>query len=83
LLQPEARARIALNLWIAAIVVGGVERWLHEPSSAVLHREDDLYVAECLEVGTVSQGYTIEEAVLNLKEANEFYLEEFPSFVQH
>jgi len=46
--------------------------------SAVLHHEDDLYVAECPEVGTVSQGYTIEEAVLNLKQATELYLEEFP-----
>jgi predicted RNase H-like HicB family nuclease len=46
--------------------------------TAVLHREDDLYVAECPEVGTVSQGHTIEEAVANLKEATELYLEEFP-----
>lgn len=46
--------------------------------SAVLHREDDIYVAECPEVGTVSQGYTFEEAVSNLKEATELYLEEFP-----
>jgi len=46
--------------------------------TAVLHRENDLYVAECPEVGTVSQGYTIEEAVVNLKEATELYLEEFP-----
>ncbi|TEU15771.1 MAG: type II toxin-antitoxin system HicB family antitoxin [Anaerolineales bacterium] len=46
--------------------------------SAVLHKEGDLYVAECPEVGTVSQGYTIEEAVANLKEATELYLEEFP-----
>lgn len=46
--------------------------------TAVLHKEDDLYVAECPEVGTVSQGYTIEEAVINLKEATELYLEEFP-----
>ena len=46
--------------------------------SAVLHKEEDLYVAECHEVGTVSQGYTIEEAVANLKEATELYLEEFP-----
>ena len=46
--------------------------------TAVLHREDDLYVAECTEVGTVSQGYTIEEAIANLKEATELYLEEFP-----
>ncbi len=46
--------------------------------TAVLHKENDLYVAECPEVGTVSQGYTIEEAVANLKEATELYLEEFP-----
>jgi predicted RNase H-like HicB family nuclease len=46
--------------------------------TAVLHSEDDLYVAECPEIGTVSQGYTIEEAVANLKEATELYLEEFP-----
>lgn len=46
--------------------------------TAVLHKEDNLYVAECPEVGTVSQGHTIEEAVANLKEATELYLEEFP-----
>jgi predicted RNase H-like HicB family nuclease len=46
--------------------------------SAVIHLEDDLYVAECPEVGTVSQGNTIEEAVHNLREATELYLEEFP-----
>jgi predicted RNase H-like HicB family nuclease len=46
--------------------------------TAVLHKEDELYVAECPEVGTVSQGRTIEEAVSNLKEATELYLEEFP-----
>ena len=46
--------------------------------TAVLHKEEELYVAECPEVGTVSQGYTIEEAVANLKEATELYLEEFP-----
>ncbi len=44
--------------------------------SAVLHQEDDLYVAECPEVGTVSQGHTVEEALANLKEATELYLEE-------
>ena len=47
--------------------------------TAVLHREEDLYVAECPEVGTVSQGYTIEEAMVNLREATELYLEEFPT----
>jgi len=46
--------------------------------TAVIFREDDLFVAECPEVGTVSQGTTIEEAIDNLKEATELYLEEFP-----
>jgi len=46
--------------------------------TAVIHREDDLYGATCPEVGTVSQGTTIEEALANLKEATELYLEEFP-----
>jgi predicted RNase H-like HicB family nuclease len=44
--------------------------------SAVLHQEGDLYVAECPEVGTVSQGHTVEEAIANLKEATQLYLEE-------
>jgi predicted RNase H-like HicB family nuclease len=46
--------------------------------TAIIHKEDDLYVAECPEVGTASQGYTMEEAITNLKEATELYLEEFP-----
>ena len=46
--------------------------------TAVIHKEEDLYVADCPEVGTVSQGSTIDEALLNLKEATELYLEEFP-----
>ena len=49
-----------------------------ETFTAVLHKEEDMYVAECPEVGTVSQGATIEEAVANLREATELYLEEFP-----
>ena len=46
--------------------------------TAILHREDDLFVAECPEVETVSQGYAIEQAVANLRDATELYLEEFP-----
>lgn len=46
--------------------------------SAIVHKENELYVADCPEVGTVSQGQTIEEALANLKEATELYLEEFP-----
>jgi predicted RNase H-like HicB family nuclease len=46
--------------------------------TAIIHKEVDLYVAECPEIGTVSQGDTIEDAIRNLKEATELYLEEFP-----
>ena len=46
--------------------------------TAVLHKEEGVYIAECPETGTVSQGKTVEEAVANLKEATELYLEEFP-----
>lgn len=54
-------------------------KWRHRQTlTAVLHKEEDLYVAECPEVGTVSQGYSVEEVVANLKEATELYLEEFP-----
>jgi predicted RNase H-like HicB family nuclease len=46
--------------------------------TAILKKEGDLYVAECPEVGTVSQGWTRDEAVANLKEATDLFLEEFP-----
>lgn len=46
--------------------------------TAVVQKEEDVYVAKCPEVGTVSQGKSIEEAIKNLKEATELYLEEFP-----
>lgn len=46
--------------------------------SAVIEQDEDMFVAECPEVGTVSQGKTIDEALANLKEATELYLEEFP-----
>ncbi|MBU1340195.1 MAG: type II toxin-antitoxin system HicB family antitoxin [Proteobacteria bacterium] len=46
---------------------------------AVVQKEDTLYVAQCPEVGTASQGETIEAAIKNLQEATELYLEEFPT----
>jgi len=50
--------------------------------TAKIYKEDDIYVAECLELGVVSQGYTVEEALENLKEATELYLEEFGSILK-
>jgi predicted RNase H-like HicB family nuclease len=46
--------------------------------TAVLHKEGNLYVADCPEVGTVSQGSTVEDAIANLKEATELHMEQFP-----
>ena len=36
------------------------------------------YVAHNPETGTTTQGETVEEALANLREATELYLEEFP-----
>lgn len=44
--------------------------------TAAVHREEDWYVAQCLEVDVASQGPSIDEALENLAEAVELYLEE-------
>ena len=41
--------------------------------------ETDWLVAECPEIGTASQGHTEEEALANLQEATDLYLESFPN----
>lgn len=46
--------------------------------SAIIHQEADWYVVECPELGTVSQGRSLDEALANLREASELYLEEQP-----
>lgn len=60
------------NLRSTPLSTGSAERL-----TAILHREE-VYVAECPEVGTVSQGDTVEEALANLREATELFLEECP-----
>ena len=45
--------------------------------TAVISKEEKWYVALCVELGVVSQGQTIEEAKINLKEAVELYIESF------
>jgi len=42
--------------------------------SAVVWREESLYVALCPELDVASQGKSVEEALRNLKEALELYL---------
>jgi len=47
--------------------------------TAVIHKESEhFYTAKCPEVGTESQGSSINDALKNLKEATEVYLSVFP-----
>jgi predicted RNase H-like HicB family nuclease len=55
--------------------------------TVIVYKEDDMYIAQCPEVGTVDQGKTIEQALpqarfahAGLREATRLYLEEFPLF---
>jgi predicted RNase H-like HicB family nuclease len=43
--------------------------------TAIIEREDDTYVAFCPELDLASQGKTVEEARVNLKEAIELFFE--------
>ncbi len=43
--------------------------------SAIIQKEDNMYVSICPELDIASQGYSIEEAKMNLKEAIELFLE--------
>jgi predicted RNase H-like HicB family nuclease len=45
--------------------------------TVIIHKEDETYIAECPEVGTVDQGDTIEQAIAGLHEATRLYLETF------
>jgi predicted RNase H-like HicB family nuclease len=47
-------------------------------TAVLTHAEEGGYVAYNPETGTTSQGETLDEALANLREAVELYLEEFP-----
>lgn len=44
--------------------------------TAILRKGEKQFVALCPELDVVSQGFTIEESIKNLKEAVELYIEE-------
>ena len=44
--------------------------------TAIIRKGEKQYVALCPEVDVVSQGYTVEDAIGNLKEAVELYIDE-------
>ncbi len=43
--------------------------------TAIIKKGEKQYVALCPEIDIVSQGYTLEEAIQNLREAVELYVE--------
>lgn len=49
-----------------------------ELSAVITPAPEGGYVAYNPETGTTTQGETVEEALSNLREATELYLEEFP-----
>jgi predicted RNase H-like HicB family nuclease len=51
--------------------------------TAAVHREEDWYVAQCLEVDVASQGETLDEAIANLQEAVALYLDEIDDPDRH
>ena len=44
--------------------------------TVVIQKDDNWYVAKCIENGVASQGKTVEDAMVNLKEALELYYED-------
>ena len=44
--------------------------------TAIIKKGEKQFVALCPELDVVSQGYTVEESLQNLKEAVELYIEE-------
>lgn len=49
---------------------------IYKQFSALVWKEDDWYVAKCVEVAVASQGKTKPEALTNLKEALELYFQD-------
>jgi predicted RNase H-like HicB family nuclease len=45
---------------------------------AIIWKEEDMFIVKEIFTGVTTQGRTIEEAINNLKEAVELYLEEKP-----
>jgi len=41
--------------------------------TVILHKKDDVYIAECPEIGTVDQGETTEQAIAGVAEATQLY----------
>ncbi len=48
---------------------------MHRSIKAYIYKGDEYYVAECLEIAVVTQGRTLDETIVNLREAVALHLE--------
>jgi predicted RNase H-like HicB family nuclease len=48
---------------------------MHHTIKAFVHKGENYYIAECLEIAVVTQGKTLDETIANLKEAVSLHLE--------
>ena len=51
--------------------------------TVIIQKEEEWYVAKCVENNVASQGKTIEEAIRNLTEAVQLYYEDDDSSIEH
>ena len=49
---------------------------MHIKYNVIVQKEENWYVAKCVDNNVASQGKTIEEAIKNIKEALQLYYEE-------
>jgi predicted RNase H-like HicB family nuclease len=60
---------------LASFAIGDIVMIQKLNLTANVWREDDMFIAQCLEFDVASQGDTVEKALANLREAVELYLE--------
>ncbi len=51
--------------------------------TAIIQKEEDWYVAKCIENNVASQGKTIEDAISNLTEAVQLYYEDDDAIIEY
>ncbi|GAU75422.1 type II toxin-antitoxin system HicB family antitoxin [Fusibacter sp. 3D3] len=51
--------------------------------TAIIQKEEDWYVAKCIENNVASQGKTIEDAISNLTEAVQLYYEDDDAIIEN
>lgn len=51
--------------------------------TAIIQKEDDWYIAKCVENNVASQGKTIEDAISNLTEAVQLYYEDGDTAIEN